>query len=55
MARLANRFAKALAEWNSEVEAIENGKECTSHHKTVAYASAVFYGELYSAANKRGM
>lgn len=55
MAMLANRFAKSLAEWNSEVEAIENGKECTRHHKTVAYASAAFYGELYTAANKRGM
>lgn len=55
MAMLANRFAKALTEWNSEVEAIKNGKECTRHHKTVAYASAAFYGELYTAANKRGM
>lgn len=55
MAMLANRFAKTLAEWNSEVDAIENGKECTRHHKTVAYASAAFYGELYTAANKRGM
>ena len=55
MATLANRFARTLTEWNSEVEAIENGKECTRHHKTVAYASAVFYGELYTAANKRGM
>lgn len=55
MARLANRFAKTLAEWNSEVEAIKNGKGCNSHHKTVAYASAVFYGELYIAANKRGI
>lgn len=55
MARLANRFAKTLAEWNSEVDAIENGKECTRHHKMVAYASAAFYGELYTAANKRGM
>lgn len=55
MAMLANRFAKSLAEWNSEVEAIENGKECTRHHKTVTYASAAFYGELYTAANKRGM
>lgn len=55
MARLANRFAKTLAEWNSEVEAIENGKGCTRHHKTVAYASAAFYAELYTAANKRGI
>ena len=55
MAMLADRFKKALAEWNSEVEAIENGKECTRHHKMVAYASAVFYGELYNTANKRGM
>lgn len=55
MARLANRFAKTLAGWNSEVEAIENGKRCTGHHKTVAYASAVFYAELYSAVSKRGI
>ena len=55
MAMLANRLAKKLAEWNSEVEAIEDGKECTRHHKMVAYAAAVFYGELYTAANKRGM
>lgn len=55
MATLANRFAKTLAEWNSEVEAIKNGKGCTRHHKTVAYASAVFYAELYTAANKRGI
>lgn len=55
MAMLSERFKKRLAEWNSEVEAIENGKECTRHHKMVAYASAVFYAELYTAANKRGM
>ena len=55
MAMLSERFKKALAEWNSEVEAIENGKECTRHHKMVAYAAAVFYAELYTAANKRGM
>lgn len=55
MARLANRFARTLSEWNSEVEAIENGKGCTGHHKTVAYASAAFYAELYTAASKRGI
>lgn len=55
MATLANRFARTLAGWNSEVEAIENGKGCTSNHKTVAYALAVFYAELYTAANKRGI
>jgi hypothetical protein len=55
MARLANRFAKTLVGWNSEVEAIEKGKGCTRHHKTVTYASAAFYAELYTAANKRGI
>lgn len=55
MARLANRFAKTLAEWNSEVDAIKNGNGRTGHNKTVAYASAVFYAELYTAANKRGI
>lgn len=53
--KLSNVFAKRLADWNSEVEAIENGKECTRHHKAVAYASAVFYSELYKAAEARGM
>lgn len=53
--KLSNIFAKRLADWNSEVEAIENGKECTRHHKTVSYASAVFYSELYKAAEARGM
>lgn len=55
MATLANRFAKTLAEWNSEVEAIKNGKGHTGHNKTVTYASAVFYAELYTAASKRGI
>lgn len=53
--KLSNVFAKRLADWNSEVEAIENGKECTSYHRTVTYASAVFYSELYKAAEARGM
>lgn len=53
--KLSNVFAKRLADWNSEVEAIENGKECTRHHKMVTYASAVFYSELYKAAEARGI
>lgn len=53
--KLSNIFAKRLADWNSEVEAIENGKECTRHHKMVSYVSAVFYSELYKAAEARGM
>ena len=55
MAMLANRFAKTLAAWNSEVEAIRNGNGHTGHNKTVTYASAAFYAELYTAANKRGI
>lgn len=53
--RLSNIFAKRLADWNSEVEAIENGKRCTKHHRTVAYASVAFYAELYDVASKRSM